>query len=130
MLALGACATTATLRPFATDGCSRFPDGTAEQPTLWRHCCVQHDIAYWQGGSYAQRIAADNALRACVAATGEAGIAALMRTGVLVGGSAFWPTSYRWGYGWSPNRGYAPLNDAERRDVQARMPGAEAAGGP
>ncbi|WP_216662021.1 hypothetical protein [Niveibacterium sp. COAC-50] len=40
-----------TLKPFTTDGCSSFPDGTPWQQTLWLDCCVKHDIAYWIGGT-------------------------------------------------------------------------------
>jgi len=102
------------LAPFSTDGCSDFPDGTSSQKTLWRDCCVAHDRSYWAGGSYAERIAADVALERCVAAVGEPVIAKLMLAGVRVGGSPYWPTHFRWGYGWPWGRGYQPLTDAER----------------
>ncbi len=28
----------------------------------WQHCCVAHDVAYWRGGTAAQREQADSAL--------------------------------------------------------------------
>ncbi len=106
-----------TLKPFTTDGCSMFPDGTYQQQSLWMECCIRHDIAYWQGGTEPQRLAADQALERCVSQVGEPEIAKLMLAGVRVGGSPFFPTSYRWGYGWSYQRGYKPLSEEEKRQV-------------
>ena len=110
------------LKPFTSDGCSLFPDGTYAQQTLWMECCIRHDIAYWQGGTRAQRLAADQALEACVSQAGEPEVARLMLAGVRIGGSPYFPTWYRWGYGWPYQRGYAPLTDEEiqqiRREVQ------------
>ena len=59
------------LKPFRTDGCSAFPDGTFEQNHLWLTCCTAHDYAYWKGGTYDQRMAADLELKRCVAEVGE-----------------------------------------------------------
>lgn len=106
-----------TLRPFTSDGCSEFPDGTSAQRTLWRACCVEHDRAYWRGGTYEERIAADRALQECVARVGEPAIALVMLAGVRVGGSPFWPTSFRWGYGWPWPHGYRALTPEEQRQV-------------
>jgi hypothetical protein len=117
LLLLPALATAGELAPFTTDGCSVFPDGTLQQQSLWVECCIRHDLAYWQGGSYAARLAADEALRACVAAVGEPEIAAVMLAGVRVGGSPYFPTTYRWGYGWPWPRGYRALNSEERQAV-------------
>ncbi len=110
-----------TLKPFTTDGCSLFPEGTYHQQSLWAECCVRHDLAYWQGGTETQRAAADEALRQCVAQAGEPEIARLMLAGVRWGGSPYFPTSYRWGYGWPYQRGYAPLTDQEREQVHDQL---------
>jgi len=40
-----------SIKPFTSDGCSMFPDGTLEQKELWLSCCTAHDYAYWQGGT-------------------------------------------------------------------------------
>lgn len=109
------------LAPFTTDGCSAFPDGTLEQQSLWVECCIRHDLAYWKGGTYTQRLAADDALQVCVADVGEPEIAAVMLAGVRVGGSPFYPTTYRWGYGWPWPRGYRALTTDERSEVQRRL---------
>ncbi len=94
------------IKPFESDGCSAFPDGTPQQQNLWLSCCTEHDKAYWQGGSYQQRLDADLTLKNCVSAIGEPVIAELMLSGVRVGGSPYWPTAFRWGYGWSYPHGY------------------------
>ena len=106
------------LQPFASDGCSSFPDGTPATKTVWLSCCTAHDSAYWQGGSYAERLKADQDLRSCVAQTGQPQIAKLMLAGVRVGGTPYLPTSFRWGYGWPYLRGYKTLTETEKKMVQ------------
>lgn len=110
------------LQPFLTDGCSAFPDGTLLQQQLWLDCCIDHDIAYWLGGSYGERVSADRQLQQCVTRIGEPAIAELMLAGVRVGGSPYWPTSFRWGYGWpywdgDRPRGYRKLSDYLRQSA-------------
>lgn len=109
-----------TLKPFTSDGCSSFPNGTFAQSELWLSCCTAHDYAYWRGGTYDERLQADNALRACVAKVGEPEVAILMLAGVRVGGTPFFPTSYRWGYGWSYPKFYRKLTEDELSQVKAR----------
>jgi hypothetical protein len=81
---------------FKTDGCTLFPDGD------YRDCCVAHDLDYFKGGSLKERLRSDNRLFKCV--SGKKGwwhkpVAALMWTGVRVGGVSFLPTPFRWGFG-------------------------------
>ncbi len=109
------------LIPFTTDGCSAFPDGTLEQKSLWIECCIRHDLAYWKGGTYQQRLDADQSLETCVAKVGEPEIAQLMLAGVRVGGSPYFPTTYRWGYGWPYPRGYDPLSRDDELLVQQQL---------
>jgi hypothetical protein len=111
----------AELAPFTSDGCSSFPNGTPQNQSLWLNCCVRHDIAYWQGGTEPQRLAADLALQQCVATAGEPKIAALMLQGVRVGGSPLFPTPYRWGYGWPFGRGYQALSAEELAQVKMQL---------
>lgn len=106
-----------TLQPFTTDGCSDFPDGTPARKTLWLNCCIAHDKAYWAGGTHAQRQIADAVLEKCVADAGEPVIAHVMHAGVRVGGAPYWPTSFRWGYGWREPRGYEALTDREQAEA-------------
>lgn len=105
------------IRPFTSDGCSAFPDGTFQQKELWLTCCTAHDYTYWQGGTYQERLNADKELHQCVAKVGEPHVAKLMLAGVRVGGSPYLPTSFRWGYGWPYPRWYKALTDAEKRQI-------------
>lgn len=111
------------LKPFISDGCSSFPNGTAKQNDLWLACCIAHDRAYWAGGVYEERLAADKELRSCVEAVGEPQIAVLMMDGVRVGGTPYLPTRFRWGFGWSYPRGYTALTVAERQQVEKMLGG-------
>jgi hypothetical protein len=106
------------IKPFTSDGCSSFPDGTFGHKELWLSCCTAHDYAYWQGGTYEQRLVADKQLRQCVAKVGKPKIAKLMLAGVRVGGSPYFPTSFRWGYGWSYSRWYKALTVAEKNQIK------------
>lgn len=109
------------LKPFTSDGCSIFPDGTLQQQSLWLDCCTRHDLAYWQGGTYTEKQQADQNLQLCVAELGKPDIADIMLAGVKVGGSAYWPTSYRWGYGWPYLRAYKALSDTEKTLVKQEL---------
>jgi hypothetical protein len=111
----------AELAPFTSDGCSSFPDGTPVNQSLWLECCVRHDLAYWRGGTYEERLNADLALEQCVAKAGEPEIAKLMLHGVRTGGNPFFLTPYRWGYGWPIGRGYKALSDDELDQVRMRL---------
>jgi len=111
----------AELASFTSDGCSSFPNGTPANQTLWLDCCVRHDLAYWQGGTYEERLDADLALEQCVAKAGEPEIAKLMLQGVRAGGNPYLLTPYRWGYGWPFGRGYQALIDEERAQVKAKL---------
>lgn len=121
LLCLAASASADQLKPFTTDGCSVFPNGTPRQQSLWLDCCIAHDLAYWMGGTRDDRREADLSLRQCVADIGEAEIGEIMLAGVRVGGSPYWPTGYRWGYGWGYLRGYDALSDEERQLVHQRL---------
>lgn len=105
------------IAPFTSDGCSMFPDGTLAQKELWLSCCTAHDLSYWQGGTYDERLKADKELELCVAKVGEPKVAALMLAGVRVGGSPYFPTSFRWGYGWSYPRFYKALSIDEKAKI-------------
>jgi hypothetical protein len=107
------------IKPFTSDGCSAFPDGTLNQKELWLSCCTAHDYAYWQGGTYEDRLVADKQLQQCVVEVGEPQIAKLMLAGVRVGGSPYFPTSFRWGYGWSYPRLYKALTVEEQKQISS-----------
>lgn len=130
------------LTAFASDGCSGglssswrvvadlvpgFAEAHQAAPP-WESCCVAHDRAYHAAGgarspeaSYAARLEADTALRACVIATGEsrlaglaaryggsetqvrrayAAIAEAMFTAVRLGGGPCSGLPWAWGFGY------------------------------
>lgn len=112
----------AGIKPFSSDGCSLFPDGTPADRQKWCGCCFEHDISYWQGGTEKEREAADAVLRDCVLArTGDKVLAESMYAGVRVGGHPVSVMWYRWGYGWELGRGYKPLTEAERQQSAALL---------
>jgi len=108
-----------SLKPFESDGCSSFPDGTFHNQSLWYECCKAHDYAYWRGGTYDERLQADEDLRVCVAEQGQPEIAFIMLMGVRVGGVPWIPTEFRWGYGWSYPKGYGRLSEGELALIEA-----------
>ena len=121
-LMLWSCASLASpLKPFTTDGCSAFPDGVPGNEAKWIECCIRHDFAYWQGGTFDERAAADGELRQCVAELGESILSEVMRLGVVAGGSPYYPTWYRWGYGWPYLRGYQALSTEERGQIVGKL---------
>ncbi|MBC7712580.1 MAG: hypothetical protein H7177_04550, partial [Rhizobacter sp.] len=54
------------LKPFTTDYCSDWPNGTSDAPYKWGNCCFTHDLHYWIGGTESERKDADKELKACV----------------------------------------------------------------
>lgn len=117
-LVLSSCASTRVLRDFHSDGCSLFPDGDAADRGRWADCCKDHDRVYWRGGSARQRQTADAGLRQCVLARSQRPVlAAGMHAGVRIGGLPWWPTPFRWAYGWGYGRGYTPLTAAESQQA-------------
>lgn len=105
LLTLAGCAHStshsSTLKPFTTDGCSLWAEGTTAKPNLWHSCCVAHDRDYWIGGSAEQRKISDEKLRTCVNDVAGKTMADEMYSGVRWGGAPYWLTTYRWGYGWN-----------------------------
>lgn len=69
-----------------------WPDGN------YGKCCVEHDRAYFEGGTKACRLKADIDLFICVAQKQPIN-AAVMFIGVRLFGAPFWPISWRWNHG-------------------------------
>lgn len=101
------------LKTFETDGCTLFTDGTNEKPTLWRHCCVEHDLRYWFGGSEPDMDATDLRLQSCVEKVAGANWAKIIYTGVRAGHHSPIKNKYVWNWGWSKKREKTPLTAAE-----------------
>ncbi len=81
---------------------------------------MKHDLAYWQGGTREQRREADRELVRGVGAEGHPVLARSMYPGMRIGGAPWWPTPWRWGFGWSYPRGYGVLTSDEQRQVNER----------
>lgn len=113
--------TPAKLQPFVSNGCSVFPDGDTYG------CCYVHDMAYWAGGTQADRRKADRALEQCAAdvtgygSVGHA-VGGIMYAAVTIFGAPGVPTKVKWGYGWEDTRqiSYNALTPAEQDQVTAR----------
>ncbi len=110
------------LRAFASDGCTGSLDGSQERPDAWKHCCEEHDLKYWAGGTKEARLAADQELEACVAASGHGDSAKLMYLAVRIFGNPYNETPWRWGFGWTKLRGYSALSESERREIELHLP--------
>ncbi|MFT4900949.1 MAG: hypothetical protein ACI81V_000216, partial [Lentimonas sp.] len=105
LLSMSCSKTESQLKPFESDGCSMFPDRSLIDEKDWCECCYQHDLAYWQGGTLEQREQADQALRDCILKkTQNQQLAEIMYFGVRYGGSPYFYSWYRWGYGWDYSR--------------------------
>ena len=111
---LVACTSDSQLMAFSSEGCASFLDRDLNGPGDWCDCCLEHDIAYWRGGSSEQRDQADNRLRECVKQkTNNEALAEDMYQGVRSGDSPYFFTGYRWGYGWGAPRKHQSLNEIE-----------------
>jgi hypothetical protein len=84
-------------RRFSTDACSLSPDAFGVQ------YCVLHDLAYWLGGTRAERLAADRRLREGTRKKNRvyAEIQYLgVRFGVPFAPDFILNKRFRWGFGW------------------------------
>lgn len=108
---LTASATSQPPRTCRMDGCTLAPD------LDYIDCCNKHDQLYWQGGTQQQRHEADRELRQCIAEHGHHMLASYYYLGVRVGGAPWWPTPWRWGFGWPYFHGYE--QESEHADGQA-----------
>ena len=106
------------MRPFSTDGCTMYGEGTCEKPYAWTHCCIQHDYEYWHGGTMEEKTAADEALSNCVAHSGYPDHAFMMFLGI----NLFARHSDRWGSGWHQNPGYRQLTEEETEEYRRISP--------
>jgi hypothetical protein len=79
--------------PLTSDGCSFFPDGER------KGCCIEHDMAYYYGGSAEDKLKADLELSECVEQVSGPFVAMLMYAGVRIFGHPAWPHRFRWGKG-------------------------------
>jgi hypothetical protein len=122
VVCVAGCTTPIKIDPFTNAGCAFFPTSAFGTETAVSRCCLEHDIAYWQGGTQDERWAADEAFRAClISCTGNERLAEMMVDAVRMGGTPHFPSWYGWGYGWNPARGYTQLTAEEQELVRAGL---------
>lgn len=83
---------------FVSDGCTLSTDAFGQE------CCVLHDLAYWLGGTRAEKLAADQRVYVCTKQKSR-WYAPIQYFGVRIGGGRFVPDfilnkQFRWGFGW------------------------------
>lgn len=110
-------ASTNTLKSFSTDGCTLFVDGTPKRPGLWTHCCEEHDLRYWFGGSQADMDKTDLRLQACVKEVAGSTWARIIYTGVRAGHNSPVKNKTQWSWGWSHERPNISLDSTESQYV-------------
>lgn len=109
------------IEPFTSDRCSYYTEGTLSQQNLWCHCCIEHDVYYWMGGSKQQRVDADRRFKDCIAATGAEKSAGLMWIGVRMFGGPWNISDYRWGFGWPYYRPYRELEVPQQKVLASQL---------
>ncbi|MCB0348096.1 MAG: hypothetical protein KDD37_04635 [Bdellovibrionales bacterium] len=95
-------------QPFKTDGCTASPDGT------WVHCCVEHDITYWMGGTFEDRKAADRRLYSCMNLSGGNDSSQAYYNAVRIFGVHLWAKAW-------PKRDPNSLSRDELEDIQNEL---------
>lgn len=94
-----------------------FADGTPKRPGLWVHCCEEHDMRYWFGGSVGDMDKADLRLKACVKDVAGATWAELIYTGVRMGHTSPVKNKTHWSWGWNEERADVALTATETNYV-------------
>jgi hypothetical protein len=105
------------LNPFITDYCTMFVNGTREKPTLWKHCCLDHDMNYWYGGSENNMDTADLRLRSCVTKVAGENWGNLIYKGVRLGHMSPIKNPRKWNWGWVSPRPEVELTPLEKKYV-------------
>ncbi len=121
VLSIGKAEAANTLKTFETDGCTMFVDGPPQRPALWRHCCEEHDMRYWFGGSIPDMDKTDLRLKACVKEVAGTAWAEIIYAGVRVGHSSPVKNKMRWGWGWMKERPNIALSFFETLYVKAEL---------
>lgn len=106
------------LRSFTTDYCTMYKEGTKENPTAWRDCCIEHDIYYWAGGTIQARDVADLRLKECVQEKGYPSYANTIYNGVKLGHLSPIKSEYPWNNGWIGKKKNLPLTESEKQIVR------------
>lgn len=96
-------ATQLSPKPFTSDYCTFFPNGTPSRPQLWRDCCFKHDQDYWLGGSSEEQLKSDIELKECVTQVAGDLYGFIIYWGVRIGHYSPIKHKTKWGWGLAPN---------------------------
>ncbi|MES2769495.1 MAG: hypothetical protein V4596_10155 [Bdellovibrionota bacterium] len=96
------------INPLIVDGCTASSDGS------WGHCCIEHDISYWIGGTFAERTAADQRLLKCMNNSGGESESQVYYNTVRIFGTHFWAKAW-------PARDVNTLSQQELTDIQNEL---------
>jgi hypothetical protein len=110
------------LKPFKTDYCTNYVEGTLKHPTAWKHCCLMHDMYFWAGGTSQERVEADLGLKTCIEKTGHSLQAQIMYSAIRL--SSHSPIKYpdkRWGNGWKDREDFVKLTDLEIEEIESEL---------
>jgi len=105
------------LKPFYTDNCTFWSEGTRDEPELWKDCCIEHDLRYWVGGLKTEQKISDKRLRQCITDVAGSGHGNLMYTFVRLGhlSPIKSKTSWSWGHE-SASRGEFRVLSVEEKE--------------
>jgi hypothetical protein len=110
-----------SLHDFQSDGCTMFVDGPPSAAGLWRHCCFEHDLRYWFGGTIANRDHTDLELRQCVNEVAGPNWAEVVYRGVTWGHLSPMKSKTQWSWGWTPARENSKLTKEEIAYVEEKL---------
>ena len=115
-------ASSSELSSFQTDYCTNYPEGRRDEPELWKHCCLMHDMYFWAGGNKQDRYNADQELRQCVVETGAYHRARLIYYAVRAG--SYSPIKYpekKWNNGWKSRPDFQSLSPADIDAIEIEL---------
>lgn len=98
------------------------PDGHFKNPVAYLPCCLEHDIAYWGGGTEEEKEDADWEFFVCLLSEADIASAAVYHNAVKIGGDPRLRSDYRWGYGWKDRFDFQALTEEERALVEKDIP--------
>jgi hypothetical protein len=110
------------VKPFETDFCTGYKEGTSKVPLLWADCCKEHDLYLWAGGTRKQRRQADRRLRKCVRDKGAPIHGIIMWLGVRIGKlSPIKIKGHQWGNAWGHKVRREKLSKDEIKALQQSL---------
>ena len=109
------------LKPFKSDYCTMFFEGTWRRPGLWKDCCFDHDLRYWFGGTKSNQKKSDYVLKKCVRKKAGSFWANIIYLGVRAGHFSPVKNKHKWGWGWKNSIGFRSLNEQEKKYIIEKL---------